>query len=84
MANKIVTSVSLPAEVLKRAGIIAKETHRSRSELIKEAVVKYLDDHKWHSMQEEAAPYAAAKGIRTEDDVENLVREIRRQPRKKG
>jgi metal-responsive CopG/Arc/MetJ family transcriptional regulator len=84
MANKLVTSVSLPAEVLKQAGLIAKETHKSRSELIKEAVLQYLEKHEWHRLQEEAAPYATAKGVRTEDDVENLVREVRRSPRKKG
>ncbi len=84
MSNRIITSVSLPAEILKEAEKIAKEKHQSRSELIKEAVLQYLDDHRWHSMQEEAAPYAQAKGIRTEQDVENLVREIRKSPKGKA
>jgi len=84
MANKVVTSVSLPAEVLKEAEKIAKEKHQSRSELIKEAVLQYLDEHHWKAMQEEAAPYAAAKGVRTEQDVEALVREIRTSKRAKA
>ena len=80
MANKTVTSLSLPAEVLKRVELIAKETHRTRSELIQEAVLEYVQRHEWHKMQKEAASYAAAKGVRTEEDVENLVREIRHDP----
>jgi metal-responsive CopG/Arc/MetJ family transcriptional regulator len=84
MPNKVVTSVSLPAEVLREAGKIAKEKHQSRSELIKDAVLQYLDDHRWLAMQEEAAPYAAAKGVRTEQDVEALIREIRDTKRPKA
>ena len=84
MANKVVTSVSLPAEILKEAEKIAKEKHQSRSEFIKEAVLQYLDEHHWKTMQEEAAPYASAKGVRTEQDVEALVREIRKPARAKA
>lgn len=84
MAHKVVTSVSLPAEILREAEKIAKEKHQSRSELIKEAVLRYVDEYHWKTMQEEAAPYAAAKGVRTEQDVEALVREIRKPARPKA
>ena len=84
MANKVVTSVSLPLEILKEAEKIAKEKHQSRSQFIKEAVLQYMDEYHWKTMQEEAAPYAAAKGIRTEQDVEALVREIRKPARVKA
>jgi metal-responsive CopG/Arc/MetJ family transcriptional regulator len=84
MANKVVTSVSLPAEILKEAEKIAKEKHQTRSELIKEAVLQYMDEHHWKTMQEQAAPYAAAKGVRTEQDVEALVRDIRKSSRPKA
>jgi metal-responsive CopG/Arc/MetJ family transcriptional regulator len=76
MANKVVTSVSLPAEVLREAEKIAREKHQSRSEFIKDAVLQYMDGHRWKAMQEEAAPYTSAKGVRTEQDVKSLVREI--------
>ncbi len=36
-----------------------------------------IDDHHWKAMQEEAAPYALAKGVRTEQDVEKLIRKNR-------
>jgi metal-responsive CopG/Arc/MetJ family transcriptional regulator len=77
MANKVITSISLPTEILKEAEKIAKEKHQSRSEFIKEAVLQSIDEHQWKTMQEAAAPYAAAQGVRTEQDVETLVREIR-------
>ena len=83
MPHKVITSISLPAEVLKRAEAIARETHKSRSEWIKDAVLKSVEEHEWKRMQEEAAPYGAAQGVRTEEDVERLVREIRR-PKRKG
>jgi metal-responsive CopG/Arc/MetJ family transcriptional regulator len=84
MAHKVVTSVLLPAEILKEADKIAKEKHQSRSELIKEAVLRYVDEYHWTTMQEEVASYAAAKGLRTEQDVEALVREIRKSARSKA
>jgi metal-responsive CopG/Arc/MetJ family transcriptional regulator len=83
MGGKTVTSVSLPSEVLKEAEKIAKEKHQSRSELIKEAVLEYLEQHRWHKLQEEALPYAAAAGVRTEEDVEKIIREIRKPGRGK-
>jgi metal-responsive CopG/Arc/MetJ family transcriptional regulator len=75
--NRRVTSVSLPPQVLRDAEKVAKETNRSRSQLIQDAVLRYLDQHQWVKMQEEAVPYAVAKGVRTEEDVERLLRELR-------
>jgi metal-responsive CopG/Arc/MetJ family transcriptional regulator len=84
MTNKIITSVSLPQEILKEAEKIAKEKHQSRSEFIKEAILNYMDHYHWKRLQEEAVPYALAKGVRTEEDVEDLVRELRKSSGKKN
>jgi|SRR5580658_7773123 CopG family transcriptional regulator/antitoxin EndoAI len=77
MSRKVVASISLPEEILKKAEKMAKDEHKSRSELFKEAIKEYLDNHQWSRVGEESAPYASAKGIKRESDVEKIIREIR-------
>ncbi len=83
MSNKVVTSISLPADVLKQAEKMAKDEHKSRSELIKEALKEYLARHQWQGVREEAAPYAQAKGMPNEEAVEKIIQEIRKSRREK-
>jgi metal-responsive CopG/Arc/MetJ family transcriptional regulator len=75
--GKVVTSVSLPAEVAEDAGRVARELHKSRSEVIKDALLGYLRDHEWRKLQEETRRYAEPRGVHTEADVERVVRELR-------
>ena len=77
MAPKMIASLSLPADILKQANRAAKEEHMSRSELIKEALKAYLEEREWAHMRQQALPFAQARGIRTEEDVEDLIREVR-------
>jgi metal-responsive CopG/Arc/MetJ family transcriptional regulator len=75
--GKVVTSVSLPDQVLAETEAAAREMHKSRSEVIKDALLGYLKDYKWKKMQEETQGYAMRQGIRTDADVENIIREVR-------
>ena len=75
--KKMVTSVSLPESVLDSAEEVAREMHKSRSELIKDALVRFIEEHRWKKMQDETRVYALRAGVRTEEDVENLIRDIR-------
>ncbi|MBI5354507.1 MAG: DUF433 domain-containing protein [Chloroflexi bacterium] len=59
MANKIL--VSLPEKFLEDVDSVAAEEHRSRSELIREALRAYLETRKGKKVGEQSASYALKK-----------------------
>lgn len=72
-------NISLPEEVLVDIDSKAKEEYRSRSELIKEAAVYYIQTkNNWSILQKEISTKASKLGIKTEKDVEKLVDSVRR------
>ena len=70
--------LSLPPELLKEAEKIAKEENRTKSELFREALRRYIADRKWEALQREMAVRAKSVGIETEADVERMIDEIRK------
>jgi len=75
-ATKTLT-VSLPPQLAREAERTAREEKCSKSELVCEALRIYLDERRWKKLQRETAARARALGIHTEDDVDNLVHELR-------
>jgi CopG family transcriptional regulator/antitoxin EndoAI len=71
-------SLSLPPELLKQAEKLAKKENRTRSELFREALRRYIADRKWEALQSELAVRAKNLGIETDTDIERTVDEIRR------
>lgn len=66
---RVVISVSFPEEMaleLKRA---AKETGRTKSELIKEALRAYLWEERFKKIKKTIIPKAKARGIVSDEDV---------------
>ena len=59
MANKIL--VSFPEKFLETVDRVAAEEHRSRSELIREALRSYLETRKGRKVGEQSASYAVKK-----------------------
>ena len=59
MANKIL--VSFPEKFLENVDRVAAEEHRSRSELIREALRSYLETRKGRKVGEPSANYAVKK-----------------------
>jgi Arc/MetJ-type ribon-helix-helix transcriptional regulator len=54
---------------------------RSKSELIREALRRYIQDAEWRDLRSRAESCAQGMGIRSEEDVNRLVEEHRRQQR---
>ncbi|WP_447974925.1 CopG family ribbon-helix-helix protein [Nitrospira sp. Kam-Ns4a] len=71
-------TISLPPNLVRAAERMAKEEHRTKSELVREALRLYLDEQRWRKLQRKIALHAQALGIRTEDDVDRLVHEVRK------
>ena len=75
-ASKLVT-ISLTPKLLKKAEKAAKEEQRTRSELLREALRRYLEDREWNSIYRYGEKKARALGL-DEGDVERIVDEIRK------
>ncbi|MGB4780651.1 CopG family ribbon-helix-helix protein [Candidatus Methylomirabilis sp.] len=71
-------TISLPPKLVREAERTAKEEHRTKSELVREALRLYLEDQQWRTLQRKTALQAQALGIRTEEDVDRLVHVIRK------
>ena len=76
--KRTVTTVSLPGELYQAIGRLAAKQGLTRSELIREALVRYRrQDGDWETLLDEAREAALKADIRTEDDVERVIDEIR-------
>ena len=74
-SNKTIT-FSLPIGVAERIAEVAKQQGRSRSELLREAVVRYAEESEWRELVEYGERTARGKGLGSED-VAALVGEYR-------
>lgn len=76
MRNSKVVSITLPPEMASEAERLARQEHRTMSELMREAFRRYKRQREW----DEANAYGRAKarqlGI-TEADVVRLIKEFR-------
>lgn len=73
--TKLIT-ISIFPELLKEAEKIAKEENRTRSELIREALRRYIAEREWRRLQRYGI--SKAKKLRLQEkDVERLVDEYR-------
>lgn len=72
-----ILSLSLPPELLREAERIAKKEGRTKSELFREALRRYIQEKKWRELKEYGARRAKSLGIK-EADVERLIDEYRK------
>lgn len=77
MRTSKILSLSLPPELLREAERVAKKEGRTRSELFREALRRYLLEEKVRQLQRFGARQAQKLGIRS-SDVEHVVQEYRK------
>lgn len=70
-------TVSLPPQLARETARTAREEWCSKSEIVREALRVYLEERRWKKLQRETATRAHALGIHTEDDVDNLIHDLR-------
>lgn len=75
-ATKLVT-ISLSPNLLRKAEKAAREENRTRSELLREALRRYLEDREWRKIYRYGERRARSLGL-DEEDIERLVDEIRK------
>lgn len=72
-------TLSLPEDLAVKVERVAKEESCTRSELFREAVRRFIDAREFERMRRQAAIEAIKQGIRTEEDVDDLVHEFRQE-----
>ena len=77
MRTTRVLSLSLPPDLVREAERVAKQEGRTKSELFREALRRYVEERRWRALQRYGASRTRRLGV-TEADVERVVREFRR------
>ena len=67
---------SLPPEMAERLDEVMQQQSRSRSEFLREAVIRYIEECEWRQLLQYGEERARAQGIGPED-VAGLVEEYR-------
>jgi CopG family transcriptional regulator/antitoxin EndoAI len=67
-------------DFLREVERVAKEENRTKSELIREALRRYLEDREWEELTRYARTKSAETGIKTEEDIQRVVDEDRGEP----
>ncbi len=78
MRTTKVLTLSLPPEMLKEVESLVKEEKRTKSELFREALRKYINDRNWQQIRQWGMKTARDLDISTEEEVNELVRKYRR------
>lgn len=73
--SKLMT-ISLPQLLYRQAIKAAREEGRTKSELVREGLRKYLADKRWRNLLEYGRRKAIKTGLRP-GDMENIVDEVR-------
>lgn len=77
MRTTRILSLSLPPDLVREAERIAKQEGRTKSELFREALRRYIEERRWRGLQRYGAGRARRAGM-TEGDVDRTVQEFRR------
>jgi len=75
MGAKVI-NISLPDDLLREIDAYAREEHRTRSELFREAARQYIEGRRWRRLREIGSRTARDLGL-SEEDVERIVQEYR-------
>jgi len=79
MRTTKVYSITMPPDLAKQAEALAKKENRTMSELMREALRRYQRERFFERMRAQMAPAADRLGIKNEEDIVQLVREVRRE-----
>jgi len=78
MRTTKVMTLSLPPEMVKEVDKLTKEEKRTKSELFREALRKYINDKRWEQIRQWGMKTARELSISTEGDVNELIHRHRR------
>lgn len=77
MRTSKVLSLSLPPDLLREAERVAKKEGRTKSELFREALRRYIREQRWAELRRYGTQQAGKLGFK-ETDVERIIEEYRK------
>lgn len=83
MRTSEVISITLPPKMLREAERLAKKEGRTRSELFREALRRYLAEQSLRELQRYGTQQAEMLGIQSDEDILRLIKEYRQEQRHK-
>ena len=79
MRTTRVVSITLPPPLFEEAQALARQENRTMSELMREALRRYQRERNWETIHSFGAMSAEMADVKNEEDVVNLVRQVRRE-----
>jgi Arc/MetJ-type ribon-helix-helix transcriptional regulator len=79
MRTTKVVSITMPPPLFEQAQALAKAENRTMSELVREALRRYERERFFEGARELMKPAADRLGIENEEDIVELVRQVRRE-----
>lgn len=73
MKRKGLTSVQLRPKIAKMVATLMNREGMTKTEIINEALRRFLLEREFQGVREKLIPYAQAKGIYTEEDVNRVL-----------
>ena len=70
---KSTITIRLPDKVQKELDKVVKAEKTSKSEVIREAVERYLAIKRFHQLRKAVLPFAEAQGLLTDEDIFNSI-----------
>jgi metal-responsive CopG/Arc/MetJ family transcriptional regulator len=62
-------TIRLPEKIQKELESVVKTEKTSKSEIIREAIVRYLAGKRFEQLRNKVLPFAEAQGLITDDDI---------------
>ena len=66
-------TIRLPKKLQKELDIVTKGEKASRSEIIREAITRYLAVRRFKQLRKQVLPFAEAEGLLTDEDIFKAV-----------
>ena len=66
-------TIRLPKKLQKELDIVTKGEKASRSEIIREAIARYLAVRRFKQLRKQVLPFAEAEGLLTDEDIFKAV-----------
>lgn len=62
-------TIKLSKKLQKELGVVTKTENVSRSEVIREALTRYIAVKRFHQLRKQVLPFAEAEGLLTDEDI---------------
>jgi predicted transcriptional regulator len=62
-------TIRLPEKLQKELEVIVKEEKTSKSEVIRDAIARYVSIRRFQQLRKQVLPFAEAKGLLTDEDI---------------